>query len=155
MSHLVRTLLIPGFVEWRAGMTETLTPPETERTLMPIFDAASLRAAAKNALDEARARFAEIEAIPAHEANARNVLDPWDRAAVLIEDAFGPISLLNSVHPDQAVRDAADDVMLDESSFLTELFQNEKLFERVRKVKPHSSAEKQLQQDLIEAFEDS
>lgn len=122
---------------------------------MPVFDAGSLRAAAKHALDEARRRFAGIESVPLASADARNVLDAWDRAAVFIEDAFGPISLLNSVHPDQSVRDAADDVLLEESSFITELFQNENLFQRVRGVKAHSSAEKQLQKDLIEAFEDS
>ena len=136
-------------------MTETLSRSETERTLMPIFDAVELRAAATNALDDARGRFKEIEAVAIDAVNARNILDAWDRAAVLVEDAFGPISLLNSVHPDQAVRDAADEALLEESSFITSLFQNESLFERVRSVKPHSSAEKQLQKDLLEAFEDS
>lgn len=136
-------------------MTETLTRAETDRPTIPIFDAEALRAAAKNALTEARRRFEEIEAIPIEQANARTILDAWDRAAVLIEDAFGAISLLNSVHPDQAVRDAADEALLEESSFLTALFQNEALFERVRAVKPQSIAEKQLQKDLLEAFEDS
>jgi thimet oligopeptidase len=124
-------------------------------TLIPIFNAGALGDAAKNALTEARRLFKEIEAIPVDQANARTILDSWDRAAVLIEDAFGAISLLNSVHPDQAVRDAADEALLEESSFLTALFQNEALFERVRAVKPHSIAEKQLQKDLLEAFEDS
>ena len=123
--------------------------------MIPIFNAEALRAAAKHALTDARRRFQEIETIAIDQADARSILDFWDRAAALIEDAFGPISLLNSVHPDQAVRDAADEALLEEASFLTELFQNEALFERVRVVKPHSIAEKQLQKDLLEAFEDS
>ncbi|HEX9163889.1 MAG TPA: Zn-dependent oligopeptidase, partial [Thermoanaerobaculia bacterium] len=122
---------------------------------MPIFDAAELRRASTGALAEARGRFKEIEAVAIEDANARNILDAWDRAATQLEDAFGPISLLNSVHPDQDVRDAGDDALLEESSFITELFQNEALFERVRRVKPLSVAEQQLQKDLIEAFEDS
>src|SRR2546423_14317181 len=136
-------------------MTELLTGSETERALIPIFDAAQLRAAAASALEEARKRFAEIEAVPIEEANGPNILDAWDRAATLMEDAFGPISLLNSVHPDGMVRNTADEALLEESSFITELFQNEALFQRVTAVKPHSIAEKQLQKDLIEAFEDS
>jgi len=136
-------------------MTDTLTGPETARALIPILDAAELRIRATNALAEARSRFAGIESVPLDDANATNVLDKWDQAAMILEDAFGPISLLNSVHPAQAVRDAADDALLEESGFITELFQNEALFERVRRVKPHSIAEKQLQKDLIEAFEDS
>ena len=114
-------------------MTDTLTRPETARALIPIVDAAELRIRATNALAEARSRFAGIESVPLDDANATNVLDPWDQAAMILEDAFGPISLLNSVHPDQAVRDAADDALLEESSFITELFQNEALFERVRR----------------------
>ncbi|HEY3057117.1 MAG TPA: M3 family metallopeptidase [Thermoanaerobaculia bacterium] len=136
-------------------MTELLTKPATERTLIPIFDAEQLRASAASALAEARRRFDQIETVPLDDVSAGTVLDPWDRATILLEDAFGPISLLNSVHPDQAVRDAADQALLEESSFITELFQNEALFERVRRIKPHSSAEKQLRKDLIEAFEDS
>jgi thimet oligopeptidase len=38
---------------------------------------------------------------------------------------------------------------------MTELFQNEQLYERVRRVVPRTNAQKQLQKDLLEAFEDS
>lgn len=136
-------------------MTDLLTKPDVERPLIPILTAGQVRSASEDALARAKEQFEAIESIPLDEADARNVLDAWDRASTAMEDAFGPISLLNSVHPEQAVRDAADDALLAESSFLTALFQNEALFDRVRHVKPHSIAEKQLQKDLIEAFEDS
>src|ERR671939_1719066 len=72
-----------------------------------------------------------------------------------IEDAFGPIWLLNSVHPDAAVRDAADRVVIDESVFMTELFQNGARYERVRAVTASTGAQRQYRKDLVEAFEDS
>jgi Zn-dependent oligopeptidase len=136
-------------------MTDLLTKPDLIRALIPILTADQVRANASSAIASAKAEFERIAAVPLEQADASSVLDPWDRASILLEDAFGPISLLNSVSPDSAVRNAADDALLEESSFITELFQNEALFERVRRVRPHSMAEKQLQKDLIEAFEDS
>jgi len=126
-----------------------------ERPTIPILTASEVTAISAAALDEARKRLQQIEAVPLDQITPANVLDEWDRATIVLEDAFGPISLLNSVHPDKSVRDAGDDAIIDESSFVTELFQNEQLYERVRSVPPTSISEKQLQKDLLEAFEDS
>lgn len=125
------------------------------RATIPIYTAPELQTASSNALAQAAARFAEIEQIPLERATPETILDAWDQAAIIIEDAFGPISLLNSVHPDAAVRDAGDQALIEESVFLTDLFQNEKLFERVRAVTPSTPAQKQFRKDLLEAFEDS
>lgn len=125
------------------------------RPTIPIYDAAALVAAAEHALAEARRRLAEIERLPIEKVTPESVLDAWDRMAMMLEDAYGPISLLNSVHPDAEVRDAGDRALIEESVFMTELFQNEQLYERVRRVVPRSNAQKQMQKDLLEAFEDS
>src|SRR4051795_4110322 len=138
-----------------APMTETLEPPAIDRATIPIFTAADLTTAAESALAEARRHMNEISAIPLDRADAQTILDAWDRANIRLEDAFGPISLLNSVHPDKPVRDAADVALVQESIFMTEVFQNEALYERVRAVAPHSIAQQQLRKDLLEAFEDS
>jgi thimet oligopeptidase len=136
-------------------MTEMMTQNRLERATVPILSAEGVRDLSSAALAEARRRLGEIEAVPLDHATARNVLDPWDRAAIALEDAFGPISLLNSVHPDKDVREAADEALVAESAFMTELFQNERLYERVVHVKPGTMSEKQLRKDLLEAFEDS
>ena len=138
-------------------MTETLTPPAAtaeERATIPILTAERLPSVAGSALEEAGRLMAEVASVPLERADTR-ILDAWDEAMIVVEDAFGPISLLNSVSPDAAVRDAADVALVQESSFMTELFQNEALFERVRRVEPRSAAQKRLQKDLLEAFEDS
>src|SRR6266516_3904345 len=134
-------------------MADTITTPE--RTTLPIFDAEALTEAAARALTDARRRLQELEALPLQGVSGETVLDAWDRVSIGLEDVYGPISLLNSVHPDAAVRDAADRALIEESVFMTELFQNEQLYERVRRVVPASAAQKQLRKDLIEAFEDS
>ncbi|HEY2324263.1 MAG TPA: M3 family metallopeptidase [Thermoanaerobaculia bacterium] len=138
-------------------MTETIEmPPRArERALIPILSAAGVRTVSEQSLEEAKRRIAEIERVPLGDVTPENILDAWDRASIVIEDAFGPVSILNSVHPDKSVRDAGDDALLAESSFMTELFQNEQFYERVRAVTPQTTAQKQLRKDLLEAFEDS
>jgi thimet oligopeptidase len=125
------------------------------RPTIPIYDASALAAASERALAEARRRVVEIERLTLEQVTPESVLEAWDRMAMMIEDAHGPISLLNSVHPDAEVRDAGDRALIEESVFMTELFQNEQLYERVRRVVPRTNAQKQLKKDLLEAFEDS
>ena len=134
-------------------MTDTIVAHD--RATIPIFDAVELRAAARDVLAEARERLAAIERIPIESVTPESVLDAWDRTSIRLEDVYGPISLLNSVSPDGEVRDAADQALIDESVFVTELFQNERLYERVLRVEPATQAQKQLRKDLLEAFEDS
>ena len=134
-------------------MTTTLTVQE--RATIPLFTADELSRASGDALAEARRRFEAIAEVPLDKATPESIFDAWDQANMVLEDAFGPISLLNSVHPEAAVRDAGDRALIDESVFLTELFQNERLFERARRVVPVTAAQKQLKKDLLEAFEDS
>ncbi len=134
-------------------MTQILAPGK--RATIPILTADDVASSAAAALAEARRRFDLIASLPIESLEATEVLERWDDASIVLEDAFGPIALLNSVHPDAAVRDAADRALIDESVFATELFQNEKLFERVRRLSPASGAQKQLRKDLIESFEDS
>jgi thimet oligopeptidase len=133
----------------------TTTEATAERTTIPILTAQDVLERAQRALEDAGRRVAEIESIPLDAVTAESVFDAWDRAAIVLEDAFGPISILNSVHPDQEVRNAGDDALVQESSFMTELFQNENFYERVSRVEPRSIAQRQLKKDLLESFEDS
>jgi len=138
-------------------MTARMTAAEIteERSTIPILTAQQVTETGKLALEEAGRVVAAIEAIPLDGVTAENVFDAWDGAAIVLEDAFGPISILNSVHPDQEVRNAGDDAVVEESAFMTGLFQNERFYERVRRVEPRSMAQRQLQKDLLESFEDS
>jgi len=119
-----------------------------ERASIPILDSDEVKRASERALATAAGL---LEQIP----SANHVLDAWDDVATVIEDAFGPISLLNSVHPDKDVRDACDVALVQESSFLTEVFQNEAFYQRVLGAAPKTMAERELRKHLLEAFEDS
>jgi len=140
-------------LEFAPLMTNSVAP--SERATIPILTAEEVTERANSALAEARHAFEAIAGIPLERGSPSNVLDAWDDASILMENAFGPISLLNSVHPEQRVRDSADRALVAESAFTTEILQNEPLFERVRHIAPETAAQRQLQKDLIEAFEDS
>jgi thimet oligopeptidase len=125
------------------------------RTTLPILDAATLTAACRQILGDARARVRELERVPLADVTPESVLDRWDANAAMLEDVVGPIAILNNVHPDRSVRDAADACMRDIASFEVELFQNEALFARVQAVTPATGPQARLKKDLVEAFEDS
>jgi thimet oligopeptidase len=138
-------------------MTTETVPRQAaaERATIPILDAAQVARASEEVLGLAREHLSRIEALPLQDAGVARVLDAWDDTSTMLEDAFGVISLLNSVSPDKEVRDACDVALVQESIFLTEVFQNEAFYERVRGVRPDSIAARELQKHLIEAFEDS
>ncbi len=140
----------------RPMTTETgVRSQATGRATIPVCDAAEVARFSEEALAHARRLLETIEALPLEAATPECVLDAWDDASVVIEEVFGPISLLNSVHPDKDVRDACDVALVKESSFLTDVFQNERFFERVQSVVPESIAGRELRKHLLEAFEDS
>src|ERR1051325_2497694 len=102
-------------------MTDTLdlaAEISERRATIPILTPREVAENSRRALEEAREIVAQIEAVPLEAVTPENVFDAWDRAAVLLEDAFGPVSILNSVSPDQAVRDAGDAALIEESSFM-------------------------------------
>ncbi|MEO8379128.1 MAG: M3 family metallopeptidase [Acidobacteriota bacterium] len=135
---------------------ETLPRPESaERATIPILEAKDVHELCESALTLARGFVARLVEVPLDAVTVENILDVWDDTATVMENAFGPISLLNSVHPDSQVRDAADVALVQESSFLTDVFQNEDFYQRVQRVVPHSVAAREMHKHLLEAFEDS
>ncbi len=126
-----------------------------QRVTLPILDATTLSAACRQMLADARAAFEALAAKPLGDATPAAVLDEWDRIAIALENIEGPIAILNNVHPDKSVRDAADEAIRSLSTFQVEIFQNEALFARVQAVAPETSAQSQLKKDLVEAFEDT
>lgn len=125
------------------------------RVTLPILDAVTLTAACTELIAEARSAFERLASLPLSDVSPASVLDEWDRIGLLVENIEGPISILNNVHPDRAVRDAADAAIRQLSSFQVEIFQDEALFARVQAVVPSRPAEAKFRQDLVESFEDT
>jgi len=126
-----------------------------ERTLIPILDDNTLKAACAQIDTEARERAAKIAAQPLESASVDSVLGAWDDINIAVENIVGPVAILANVHPVESVRSAGQDCLVRLTSLQTELFQNEELFKRVSAVKTTDAVEAQLRKDLIDGFEDS
>ena len=143
------TLLLAG------TMGSATTAAGQERATLPILDAVTLTASCEYMLDDARARAAEIEAIPLEQATVATVLERWDANVLAQEDIVGPVSILQNVHPDPGVRTAAEGCIQKLSTFSTELYQNEKLYQRISAVAPDDEISAKLRDDLLQSFEDT
>jgi thimet oligopeptidase len=83
----------------------------------------------------------------------------WLRASdelnAYMEDAANPIDFLSNVHPDKAVRDAAQACALRWSEFQSTLGQNERLYRAATQVKPADDIDREFLRITLEGFEDS
>jgi thimet oligopeptidase len=121
------------------------------RPLVPLYDAPAIVKACDDGLASAQAVIAAMEA----KRGAGAIFDEWNRLSMLIEDVQGPVYLLGSVHPDKAVRDAAEPCLQKFTTLNTELFQSGKLLARVNAAKPRNAHQAKLRKDLLEGFEDA
>ena len=122
-----------------------------ERPLVPLYDAQGV----KRACDEGRARVeSTVRAMEARR-GAGAIFDEWNRLQIQMEEVLAPIYLLGSVSPDKAVRDASEPCLQKFTTLGTELFQNEKLFARVKAAAPMNPHQAKLKKDMMEGFEDS
>jgi len=125
--------------------------PQAQRPLVPLYDAAGLTRACDDTIARARKTMQAMGA----KRGAGAVFDEWNRLQIAIEDAANPIFLLGSVHPDKAVRDAAEPCLTKLTTLGTEIFQDEKLYARVKAGEPANPHQAKLKKDLMEGFEDS
>jgi thimet oligopeptidase len=113
--------------------------------------ATALAEACEHAIADATER---VKALERHAPDAR-WLSAWDGLNSGIEDASGPASLLEYVHPDKAIRDAAQACNLRWAEFGSTLGQNAALYRAVEQVKPRDPIERELVKFARESFEDS
>src|SRR5262245_27449483 len=122
------------------------------RWSMPLLNAQSLDARCGAEYDRARARLRTMEASVAPGAA---VLTEWNRFSASVQDFINPVYLLANTAVDSATRDAALKCVERFTPLETEPFQSEKLYARVRALRPADAIDRQYQKDLLEAFEDA
>ena len=135
-----------------AAAAALLMPAASQaRTVMPVWDGGAITRACDQGLVRAHRTIAAMEA----KRTSAGIFDEWNRLAIAIEDVGAPAYLLSSVHPDKAVRDAAEPCLQKFTTLNTDLFQSEKLFRRVEAARPANPRQAKLRKDLLEGFEDS
>jgi thimet oligopeptidase len=122
-----------------------------QRPLTPIYDAAGLTRACDDGLAAVNKSIASMEARRGPGA----IFAEWNTLQIQMEDLLGVVNLLGNVSPDKAVRDASEPCLQKFTTLGTELFQNEKLFARVKAAAPMNPHQAKLKKDMMEGFEDS
>lgn len=136
-------------------MTSALAK-DSDRPLIPLLQAHDIAPFCERGLTGLRQQVAQLEALPAaRAADGKKVFNEWNRLQIALEDLQGPVEILNNVSPDANVRKNAEACLIDVSKFATDLLQSEKLYARIKSVKAADAIDKKLQQDVLEAFEDT
>jgi thimet oligopeptidase len=114
-------------------------------------DAAALTAACETGLARTRAAYADMAA----KSGAASVLREWNDAYIRLDQFSNPIDFYAAVHPRKEVRTAAEACQQEVAKLNTEIFQDTKLFARVRAAAAKTPRDAKFRRDLIESFEDS
>lgn len=118
----------------------------------PQYDEApQVNEACDRGLKGARAKLAQLE----RRAASAQWLAGYDELNAYNEDAAGPLYLLVNVHPNKAVRDAAQACTLRWQDFFSSLNQNEKLYRAALKVRPRDAIDREFVREVREGFEDA
>jgi thimet oligopeptidase len=134
-----------------AALPAAAQTPQAPRPVMPILDAPAIAASCDAGLARAREMIRAMEA----RTGGDGFFVEWNRLQIAMEDTAAPISNLGNLHPRKGVRDAAEPCLQKFSALSTQIFQNEKLYARLKAVKPSSPREEKLAKDLGAGFEDS
>jgi len=118
----------------------------------PSFQsAAAVAAYCDSGLARANGALKKLEQQPPNAA----WLAAYDDLDALLEDLAGPIYLLSNVHPDKAVRDAADACELRWQDFTSSLGQNATLYQAASQRRERDPINALLLKTLREDFEDA
>jgi thimet oligopeptidase len=121
------------------------------RPLIPVLDAAALSKICDSTLARAKATVKGMES----RKGGATLFDEWNRLQIDVENMAGPVYLLGNVSPDKKVRDASEPCQQALTTFNTQIFQSEQLYQRVVASKPVTPQQVMLKKDLVEGFEDT
>ncbi|HYS13476.1 MAG TPA: M3 family metallopeptidase [Burkholderiaceae bacterium] len=134
-----------------AGDAGRLPATASQRWSMTMLDARAIEARCgveyKRARDRMRAMEKRVE--------SETILAEWNRLSGSVQDFIGPVFLLANAATDAATRDAALACVERFSSLEIEPFQSEKLYARVRGLRPADAIDRQYRHDLLDTFEDA
>jgi thimet oligopeptidase len=134
-----------------AGAVLAAGAADRKAPLVPLYDATG----ATRACEQGLARVKKTVDAMAARNRGGAIFSEWNRLFIEIEDASNALSLYAAIHPDAAVRAASEECDQKFTSLNTELYQNEKLYARVKAAVPANPKQAKLQRDLLQGFEDS
>ncbi|WP_327858170.1 M3 family metallopeptidase [Acinetobacter guillouiae] len=129
---------------------------ETERSTLPKFQAKDIPAQCDAKIANVKTKLAEFAKVKLkNNAPAGAVLAKWDQIFAEFEDFYGPINLASNVDPSADLRKAAEDCEVKISQFQTEVYQDGKLYQQIKKTKASDEIDRKYRQDILDGFEDT
>jgi thimet oligopeptidase len=150
MPTLVPRLAAPALLLSAASVFAQAPAPG--RSLIPVFDAATIAQRCDGELAALRQTVARLER---DKSGAATVLAGMNRLSLQNAAFANPVYLLANVSPDKATRDAAQACVEKLTPLSTEIFQSRALFEKVRAARPRDGIDRSYRQDLLDSFEDT
>ncbi len=127
-----------------------------ERPVLPLPQAGEIGTQCTASLETLKQKVSELENIPVEtEEGAHAFRKGWNNLQIGIENLQGPMALLSQVSPDADVRQNADACSIDVQRFITDLYQNGKLYRNMRIVRVNDDEERKWRQDNVSAYEDA
>lgn len=135
------------------GMSQNIW---AERTTLPILKTAASAQWCDANLEKLQQRIAQLEKQTVkQQSDAAPVLAEWNQLMASFEDFAGPISLYSNVDPDAKLRKAAEDCEVKLNQLQTEIYQNPKLYQRIKNTTAADAIDRKYRQDILDAFEDT
>ncbi|EXB25717.1 peptidase M3 family protein [Acinetobacter baumannii 1437282] len=135
------------------GMSQNIW---AERTTLPILKTAASAQWCDANLEKLQQRIAQLEKQTVkQQSDAAPVLAEWDQLMARFEDFAGPISLYSNVDPDAKLRKVAEDCEVKLNQLQTEIYQNPKLYQRIKNTVAADNIDRKYRQDILDAFEDT
>jgi len=149
----MKTLMLAAALTATAAMAHAAPAATTlPGPAFPVYKSPQeIAKACDSGLAGAKRRVAELEKLKP----GRGWAKAYDQLNAYMEDAGNPIAFVSNVHPDKAIRDAAQQCSLRWSEFENALGQNEKLYQAAKQAKPADDIDREFLRERIESFEDS
>ncbi|MEG0487627.1 MAG: M3 family metallopeptidase [Acinetobacter sp.] len=129
---------------------------DTERSTLPKFQTKDIPAQCDATIAKIKSKLSDFEKIKLKDnAEAGPILAKWDQIFAEFEDFYGPINLYSNVDPSADLRKAAEDCEVKISQFQTEVYQNSKLYQQIKKIKGSNEIDTKYRQDILDGFEDT
>ena len=116
--------------------------------------AAEIPKLCEQSIAKARAKIAQIKALPLDKLTPKAVLGAWNELDMGLQDIGGPVGLLSETSPDPEVRKAAEACDLLLSALPNEYLQSDELFQRVKALRTTDSVDAMARQSILDDFDE-
>ncbi|WP_445115840.1 M3 family metallopeptidase [Acinetobacter sp. WZC-1] len=139
-----------------SGLGQTAFADTDARKTLSLFQADQVAGQCDTSLNQLQQHISLLEEKSLKpKAEAATILQQWNAMLVDFENFSGPVGLYSNIDPDPKVRKAAEDCSIKINQFMTEMYQNPKLYKLIKAAKTMDAIDVKYRQDLLDGFENT